>query len=836
MAATHVRDRQNWLAWLWQKFVAAVGPLNVLPFLLLCASSFVTSYGVSKVVRGINLGLFFFFGAAATLVGWVLAQTKLSGWLARLLDTGIGVVLTLIRVGRLESDLWALISGTIGYGWSSFGYAYRGLRHVVLNLLRRSFEEAPPIPPSVLPLQEALTALWVDVSTLIERTALWLGGWAGGSTAFDPVATSLTWAILVWIATSWAAWTVRRRARPILAILPLGILLGSLFSYSFAGTDALLLLMGFALLLMATIAQNQRERRWQRDNIDYSHDVRTELLWLTTFITIGLLMTSAVVPEINIGEIIDRIESLVERPSREGGEVSQAPMSQTTPEPPSRNTLRRAQRGGLPRRHLIGSGPELSQQTVMLISTGELDPVPPEFLLESPVGYYWRSVTYDRYTTNGWSTAAAAVNTYEPQEELRDPEEEGRRLLRQQVHVLVEDDNLVHAAGDLVSINQPYEAAIRSQNDLFGATVDANFYFAYSLVPDVTVAELQDAGTDYPEWILNRYLQLPDGLPRRITALAQELTATEPTPYDRARAIEQYLRGFPYTLDIPDPPINRDVVDYFLFDLQKGYCDYYATSMVVLSRAAGVPARMAIGYASGTYDPYNANYVVSEAEAHAWVEIYFPGYGWVEFEPTGGRPGIVRPFGDDYQDPEAGTEPLTPVNGGAQGPRIAWWWLFAPVGVVAVLVLGVVGVAELRALSLRLRSPLVGLGRLYRWLRRWGERLGVPMQQGDTPYEFARAFNRRMARLSSKRRLEHWVAPVPQALQSILDVYVQAHYSRKTLDQETFSTALQAWRTLRWRLRLLRFWERFPGLSAYLPDDDDLMYRAEGDFLVPHDS
>jgi hypothetical protein len=77
---------------------------------------------------------------------------------------------------------------------------------------------------------------------------------------------------------------------------------------------------------------------------------------------------------------------------------------------------------------------------------------------------------------------------------------------------------------------------------------------------------------------------------------------------------------------------------------------------------------------------------------------------------------------------------------------------------------------------------------------------------------------------------------VPQALRSILDAYVQAHYSRDAVDAEAFATAVQGWRTLRWRLRLLRFWERSPRLSVYLPNDADLMYRAEGDFLVPHDS
>ena len=88
------------------------------------------------------------------------------------------------------------------------------------------------------------------------------------------------------------------------------------------------------------------------------------------------------------------------------------------------------------------------------------------------------------------------------------------------------------------------------------------------------------------------------------------------------------------------------------FDLQKGYCDYYATSMMVLARAAGLPARMVIGYSSGSYDVGLEVYVVTEAQAHSWVEIYFPDYGWVEFEPTAGRPTRER------RGPYQRTEPV----------------------------------------------------------------------------------------------------------------------------------------------------------------------------------
>ena len=142
---------------------------------------------------------------------------------------------------------------------------------------------------------------------------------------------------------------------------------------------------------------------------------------------------------------------------------------------------------------------------------------------------------------------------------------------------------------------------------------------------------------------MTKFLTLPDSVPERVLTLARELTANALTPYDRAQAIETYLRtSYPYTLDVPAPPPGRDVADFFLFELEKGYCDYYATAMVVLARAAGLPARFVSGYASGTYDSSNAQYIVTEANAHSWVEIFFTDIGWVEFEPTAGLPAIDR--------------------------------------------------------------------------------------------------------------------------------------------------------------------------------------------------
>ena len=255
----------------------------------------------------------------------------------------------------------------------------------------------------------------------------------------------------------------------------------------------------------------------------------------------------------------------------------------------------------------------------MTISTGELPPVPNlEFASNAP-RYYWRSVTYDIYADNGWLTSSAPPQKIQANTPIIPGLLHGYKILHLNVQMAKPEGKLFWS-GTLFSANVPFTANWRLrpgselftdqsgllQADMFAALSEANSYKAESYLPIVTVDEMRAASTDYPEEIRTRYLQLPDELPGRVRQLAQEITRGQTTPYDKAHAIEAYLRGYPYDLDVPTPPVGHDVADYFLFDLREGYCDYYATAMVVLARVNGVPARFVSGYAPGYYDAPNA--------------------------------------------------------------------------------------------------------------------------------------------------------------------------------------------------------------------------------------
>lgn len=133
------------------------------------------------------------------------------------------------------------------------------------------------------------------------------------------------------------------------------------------------------------------------------------------------------------------------------------------------------------------------------------------------------------------------------------------------------------------------------------------------------------------------YLQLPENLPLRVKKLAETITAAAPDSYAKAKAIEAYLKkNYEYDLNIPHFPETVDFVDYFLFEIKRGYCEHFASAFVVLCRAAGVPSRLVTGYTEGDYNPFTGYYEIKEKHGHAWAEVYVGGVGWLTFDPTPG--------------------------------------------------------------------------------------------------------------------------------------------------------------------------------------------------------
>jgi hypothetical protein len=238
-------------------------------------------------------------------------------------------------------------------------------------------------------------------------------------------------------------------------------------------------------------------------------------------------------------------------------------------------------------------------------------------------------------------------------------------------------------------------------------------------------------------------------------------------------------------------------VDYFLFDLKTGYCDYYATAMAVLARASGIPSRLSIGYASGNYYPELAIYRVSEANAHSWPELYFPGIGWVEFEPTASLPQIERPKGLQLADDQfpvplvKEAEPLFPFNFNAPG-----LWFAGLLLVVGCVVAWLIG----DTWRLKRLVPQQTIRILYARLLKRGSSLGVRVQTGDTPNEFTNRLINVYRRLVEGKPWEPAFDVLQRESLRLVGLYNRSIYSQKP---DTLN-AVRIWQLLRWRLWLLR--------------------------------
>jgi transglutaminase-like putative cysteine protease len=283
-------------------------------------------------------------------------------------------------------------------------------------------------------------------------------------------------------------------------------------------------------------------------------------------------------------------------------------------------------------------------------------------------GRYWKAAVYDQYTGEGWSALDTDSIYLEAGEPLNEAVvHEARRVITQtytmytpnatQLYTLGQPERFslptkINALQVEAAEGPPLAASITTISSRY--TLDSeDSYVVVSNIPSGTAEAMRLAGEDYPDWI-DRYLDLPDELPQRVRDLALEITADYDNAYDKAAALESYLREYTYNELIEAPPEGVDRVDYFLFEMKEGYCNYYASSMAAMARAVGIPARVAAGYAQGDWERDLQAYRVREHHSHAWVEIYLPRFGWIEFEPTASEPVIVRPrtASGSNQDPE----------------------------------------------------------------------------------------------------------------------------------------------------------------------------------------
>jgi transglutaminase-like putative cysteine protease len=327
----------------------------------------------------------------------------------------------------------------------------------------------------------------------------------------------------------------------------------------------------------------------------------------------------------------------------------------------------------------LGRGNPLSDTVIMTIEAPSRS--------ASNVRYYWRSRIYDTYEA-GWSSSLPVVQPVTPNNfELNFPEYESRANSTFTITTIFPIRNL-HTPSQPVWISRPADAfmAINPEGlvDLSHLKADpslraGDIYQVEASLTAASISELREAGTEYPSWVTDRYLELPDTITPRTIQLAEGIAADFDNPYDIAQAITDFLRtNLEYNNTVPEAPIGQEPIDWILFDHKQAFCNYYATAEIIMLRSLGIPARLAVGYAEGERSPLveggdpfllrpgevniPQNFVpvgdffsVRHLDAHAWPEVFFPNIGWVEFEPTVSQQPIIRPL---TQIADSSTDPL----------------------------------------------------------------------------------------------------------------------------------------------------------------------------------
>ena len=735
--------------------------------------------------------------AAAESAAWVpylgpmLAVIVLLGYWA-----GFGLTRRQVKAdgraaGETEAEARLAIPGWL----AAIILAVIGLLTVSLVVGWREASAVPEAVPWILGLPAKAGLAVVE---MVERLAQWGVDVRTGGAGQDDAVFRWILGVTCWGAAAWAGWWLYAHQRTLVAFLPAGVLLAANAYYYWDGRFWLPLYLGMVTLVAVLTNRYTLERRWQRLGMDYSEDVRMDMILSALAISLLVAMSAFVMPRVVIGPTANWFEGLTAAPMDKLGETGKGlfPGLRRTPRP---LLAEGGSPGGMPRSYLLGSGPELSQELVMRVSTDELAALAPGESPSPDMSHYWRALTFDTYDGRGWRNSPveqAELSAGDPWFEETLP---WRRPVKQRVEMESSGNRALFAAGEPLAVNRPYRALVHTPSDapaddLVALTANGRRYEIVSLVPAAGELALRAAGSAYPSHIAEQYLQLPQ-LPSRVTELARTVTAGAATPYDQAVALERYLRQYPYDLSVTPAPPKQDTVDYFLFDAKTGYCDYYASAMVVLARSLGIPARLATGFATGDYDPEAKAFLVHGDDAHSWPELYFPEAGWIRFEPTGARATVplanvseVRPQYGALDQAQLQSDLETFRN--EQASRQQLWWIVA---FVALALLASVGVV------VWLRRPQPALEESYLLLGRWGRRLGRPAGSGETASEFGRGLSSQVRAVDAAQG-----GPVADGVLEYVDRFEAAQYGPS--HEEAAQEARRQWPRLERALR--RLWLR----------------------------
>lgn len=660
---------------------------------------------------------------------------------------------------------------------------------------------------------------WLDsirhlLVRLGEHIYLWGEAVATGGVGKDNTIFFLFLTAIFWLITYVAVWSTVRRRSLWWAVAPAGIVL-LINMYYYGGPQSLfwiLIVYLFGVMLyMARLYTLNQEQRWSLGRVRFEPEIRHDFLMIGAGIAVAVVAFGAIAPNVAGAPQLSDLWREVSRPVRSVEDSFSRLFAGLEPH-------------GIPYANPFG-------RTLALLGQRNLSD---EVVLEvrAPEGQYWQGVIYDVYTGSAFQSSDTDRVIVDANQSPAPLKFEERKFLTQTVTTFFPNSSLVFAASQPVALSQA--AAIEVYRETAGSdaamwsTIDAlnsgEQYQVASAISTATTEQLRAAGRTYPEVIRNRYLQLPPSVPLRVRELARQIVkdAQANNAYDEAAALETWLRGnIKYNDQISAPGLRQDGVDYFLFQVKEGYCDYYASAMAVMARAIGLPARVVTGYTEGEFDDKRKVYVVHQYNAHTWTEIYFPNYGWIQFEPTASQPILARPLlaAENAASPNISPNPsdvIPPLNqrdrperspedvealgsstsSQASSQRVVSILMTVALAVIGLALLGGSAWIGMRVYEERgvARNLSTGGTWIFARLTRMAHWLRVKLNPAQTPYEQAQAIGQ--------------AVPLGSAdIERVAALYVQERYGRANAD---LNEARALWQRLRKPIWLMGLRRRLP--------------------------
>jgi transglutaminase-like putative cysteine protease len=657
--------------------------------------------------------------------------------------------------------------------------------------------------------------MWRErVFDIVGRQALWIRQAIDGTTNRDGLIFVMHTSLVFWLLGYTAAWYTFREQRIWRVVLPTGMVLLSVVYYYYGPKPLFVYLGIFAIFALLYISQTylvDQERLWQQSSVRYEQSLmRFNFIWSSLLAGLLAMTIAWSLPALTANAAISDAVNDVSQPWRDFQDNWTRLFSSLR----SYGTGSNDPYGS----NLTLGGPRNVGDTLIM-----------DVFVEEELPYvYWQAIAFDTYNGTNWEATDTDQVIHFPDDGFFDvPKTEARQVISQTVVNYVPNAGTIYGAPEIVTSDKQMFVNRRLDNNgrELVSSVKSRFqlqqgdsYEVTSQVSNADATSLREAGINYPDWVNSTYLQLPDTITPETKELAQRFGDAYSNPFDMSIAIRDYLRtNITYNDQIAAPPQGVDAVHYVLFDLQEGYCNYYASAMSVLLRLNGIPARVVAGYAQGEFLEDDNFYRVRAQNAHTWVEVYFPEYGWIQFEPTASIPLVERPetagggdaFGEEsanFDSPQTEDDGLIDDNapGGEQDlsddsvvdvnldePRFDTATILR--AVFGVLIVAAAG-GVMFAANLWNRQVEGDVEKSYGRLDSWANWLGLTLTPTHTPYERA--------------TLMSWAVPDGRApIRNLTQQFVLKEFSAAQMSDPDFDSRSE-WKVLRpilWKTTAVRW-------------------------------